>query len=810
MLTLQDFKYALRLLAKRPGFTILTIMVMALGIGLSVYLFSFMNTMAYKDLPFKDSGSLIMVDKVRNGVYLNGGNLDLHDFYQIRTEIKGIAEVSTLTETSANVSLRDGARRYNATMIEPNLFKMTRTKPMLGREFTELENIVGAKAVTIIGYDLWQNQFAGDPNVLGQLIPINSINSEIIGVMPQGYYFPRSSDIWLPMREDPTKLKRGEAGNYTGIMHMAPGASIDSINREMDLVMKRIEEKYPKSNTGVGAYAATFPMSVMGNGGSIFILSMYVVAVLLLLLASINVGNLLLSRAIERSKETAIRVALGAPRSRLIGQMLWESILICSIGGIIGLLVAAWGLEVTETITATFTDDKPFFWWKFGIDSYTMKIFFGFVIGTILVTGLLPAWKNSGGDFNAVLRDGTRGTLSKKAGRLNRLLVISEVFLSMTVLIASAVMIVGTYNATNADYGADTKNTLTARIRLTPATYDTPDKRAQFAKQLHSRLENSVGIGNVMLTSVLPGDYTWQPTVAIDGKEYVDEQSYPRANYVASLPGTLSRLGVNLIEGRYFDNHDDGLEKRTVIVTESFAKHHFGEQSAIGKRIRIVETDKDKTLWLSIVGVVEHTIQGQSFAMGAATPTIFRPLTQAPRINLTLAMRLKSSEAIAIRTLRNTLASIDTDLPAYLIKTYDQKIARNSAGIGFASKIFLIFGVVALVLASSGIFGVMSNTISQRTNEIGVKRALGANEERITRDYLKAGFKQLLWGAIPGLLAGGSLGFALSQLMSTSNSTLAVILLTMVSIIGSVVMFATYLPTKRALAMEPAEALHYE
>ena len=810
MLTLQDFRYALRLLAKRPGFTILTTTVMAVGIGLSVYLFSFLNTMAYKPLPFKDSESLVMIDKVQNGLYLNGGNLDLHDFHQIRTEIKGISEVSTLTETSVNVSSREGARRYNATMIEPNLFHMTRTKPALGREFTESENIAGANAVTIIGYDVWQNQFAGDPEVLGQSMRINGISNEIVGVMPQGYYFPRNSEIWLPMREDPTKLERGEAGNYTGVFHMETGASIDSINLQMAVVMKRIEEKYPKTNAGIGAFATTFPMSVMGNGGEVFLMSMYVVAVLLLLLASINVGNLLLSRAIERSKETAIRVALGAPRSRLIGQMLWESILICTFGGIVGLLVAAWGLEITESITATFTDDKPFFWWKFGIDSYTMKIFFAFVLGTILVTGLLPAWKNSGGDFNSVLRDGTRGTLGKKAGRLNRILVISEVFLSMTVLIAAAVMIVGTYNAANADYGADTGNTLTARVRLAVASYETPEKRAQFAKTLQSRLENSVGIGDVMLTSALPGDYTWGPTVAIDGKEYVNEASYPRANYIASLPGSLKRLGVSLIEGRYFGNQDDGLQKSTVIVTESFVKRHFGDDSAIGKRIRIAETDEDEPRWLSIVGVVEHTIQGQSFNMASDTPTIFRPLTQTPRLNLTIAMRLKSSEAIAMRTLRKTLASIDTDLPAYLIKTYDEKIARNTAGIGFASKIFMLFGIVALVLASSGIYGVMSNTISQRTNEIGVKRALGANDERITRDFLNAGFKQLLWGAIPGVIAGGSLGFMLSQLMSTDNGTLVAILLTMTIIIGSVVMCATYLPTKRALAMEPAEALHYE
>jgi len=810
MMTLQDFKYALRLLGKRPGFTVLTMLVMAVGIGLSVYLFSFLNTMAYKDLPFKDSDSLVMIDEIQNGLYLNGGNLDLHDLYEIEQNVKGLSEFSNFNETSSNVSGRDGAHRYNTTFIEPNLFHMTRTKPLLGREFTDDENLVGANQVAVIGYDLWQNHFAGDPEVLNQTLRINGINREIVGVMPQGYFFPRNSEIWLPMREDATKMERGTASTYSGLAHLSSGLSIDELNVQMQVIMKRLEQQFPKSNTAVSAYSTTFPMSTMGNGGGVFIYSMYIVAILLLLLASINVGNLLLSRAVERSKETAIRIALGAPRSRLIGQMLWESIIICSVGGIVGLLVAAWGLEVTETITATFTDDKPFFWWKFGLDSFTIKMFFVFVITTILVTGLLPAWKNTGGDFNAALRDGTRGALGKKAGRMNRILVITEVFLSMTILISASVMVVGTYQATHADYGADTNDILTARIRLTEANYGTAEKRVEFVKRLQASLENSVGVSDVMLTSALPGDYTWRPTIAIDGKEYVNEQSYPRANYIQSMPGTLKKLRVDLVAGRYFNSVDDGLEKTTAIVTDSFVRQHFKDESALGKRVRVVEADGDSPKWLTIVGVVKHTIQGQSFGMGADTPSIFRPLTQRSRINLMIAMRQKSNEALALRSLRKSLSAIDPDIPAFIIKSYNEKISRNSAGISFASKIFLIFGIVAVILACSGIYGVMSNTINQRTNEIGIRRALGANEKRITRDYLYTGIKQLLWGAIPGLLVGGGLGFALSQLMSTGNSTLIIISLSIFFIIGIVVLFATYLPTQRALLMEPSDALHYE
>ncbi|TQV72309.1 FtsX-like permease family protein [Aliikangiella marina] len=810
MLNFQDFKYAIRLLSKRPGFTALTISVMAVGLGLSIYLFSFLNTMAFKPLPFKDAENLIIMDSKVNGMLYNGGSLDLHDYHEIRTNLKGIAEFSAVDETSANVSGRDGARRYNAALMETNMFQITRTQPLMGRSFTETENQVGAENVAVIGYDMWRNHFGGDPEVLSQSVRVNGVTTKIIGVMPEGYFFPRNAEIWMPARQDATQMQRGEGGSYTGLAHLAPGTTLADINRQLEVIMKRLEERYPKTNNGQSAYATTFPMSTMGNGGNAFLAAMYIVAILLLILASINVGNLLLSRAIERSKETAIRVALGAPRSRLIGQMLWESIIICSVGGIIGLLVAAWGLEVTESITATFTDDKPFFWWKFGVDSFTIKIFFVFVIGTILVTGLLPAWKNSGADFNSVLRDGTRGALGKKSGRLNRLLVMSEVFLSLTVLIAASVMVVGTYIATNADYGADTDDVLTARVRLTQAQYDTPEKRAQFVEVLESRLQNTVGISKVSISSDLPGEYAWRPTVAIEGKEYVDEKSFPRATYIATSHNALKNLGVELRQGRYFDSSDKGLDKSTVVVTESFVERHFDSESPIGKRIRIVEVDGETPRWLTIVGVVEHTIQGQSFSPVRRDPSVFRPISQAPRLNLIVAMKLTAEQTVAIRSLRKTLESIDSDLPAYLIKPYQTMIDRNTAGIGFASKIFLMFAIVAVILASSGIYGVMSNTVVQRTQEIGVKRALGASDEKVTREFLWKGAKQFIWGGIPGLLAGGGLGFMLGQLMATGVVALGSISIVIVVIIGSVVLFATYLPTKKALQLEPSEALRYE
>ena len=297
--------------------------------------------------------------------------------------------------------------------------------------------------------------------------------------MPQGYLFPRNAQLWMPLRIDRSQMVRENSSSLLMLAHLREGVSLSDVNRQLTVLMDGIAKQHPQTNQGVGAHVSSIP-GQGGTGGGPVIYTMHIVAVLILLLASINVGNLLLSRALERSKETAIRVALGAPRSRLVVQMLWESTIICCVGGAIGFLLMAWGLEITQPIVSTFYADPVAFWWDFGIDAYTLKLFFGIVIGTIFITGFLPALRSTGGDFNAVLRDGTRGALAK-AGRLNRLLVISEIFISMTVLIASAVMVKSAYDQTQKDMGAETNNTLVAKVLL-PEKYASDAQKIQFAK----------------------------------------------------------------------------------------------------------------------------------------------------------------------------------------------------------------------------------------------------------------------------------------------------------------------------------------
>ena len=808
-----DFKYATRLLLKTPIFTGMTVLIMAVGIGLSLFLFSFFHTTNDKPLPFPDSQSLVILNSFQQGVQDYGNEIDLHDYLEIRNNIKGLTEFGAYRSEQLNVSGKDGSRRYNGIMMEPNLFQITRTKPVLGREFNHSDNLHGAKNVVIIGHDMWQNQFAGSARVIEENLRINGENHQIIGVMPAGYYFPARAEMWLPMRQDANQLRRGQGNSYYGIAHIEKGYSMQDINQQLAVIMKRLEQKYPKSNYSISAFVSTLQKGQGTRGSQKVIYSMYIVAILILLLASINVGNLLLARAVQRAKETAIRVALGAPQLRIVTQMMWESIIICSLGGVIGLLMTAWGLEILQSIVATFWFDKPVFWWKFSIDGYTTKIVLLFTSITILLTGLIPAWKNSKINVNLALRDGTRGAQGKKAGWLNRILVVSEIFLSTTVMIAASIIVVVNYQATQADYGAKPDNLLIAQLHLPESTYTNPEQRIQLVNKLQSRLEESHEIGELMILTALPGARAPSAKIALEGTEYSQqgEQDYPSTNYIKVTPGSLEKLGVSLKQGRYFNPGDNVLNKHSVIVTTSFVNRYMPAISPIGKRIRLINHNDEQNNWLLIVGVVEHTIQGTATSQQGQFPSIFRPFSQDPDNQLSLAMKIKSTESSTTLQLREVLKSIDPELPAYRIETYTSMIERNTAALTFISTLLLLFGIVAIFFAGSGIYGLMSNTINQRTQEFGVKRALGANEHTITRELLYSGLKQLFWGGISGLIAGSAMGFAMSRVLGNISMTLLIIIaLSIFMIVACVVIFATFVPTRRVLQMEPAEALHYE
>jgi predicted permease len=809
-----DLSYAIRVLLKRPGFTALAVVVLAVATALSLFMLAFINTLVFKALPFRDGEDIVIIDALRDDIMTNGGHLHPLDLEQIRQSVNGLEEFVTQQERYSIVSGRDSARSYQTSRTEAHMFNLTRTEPMLGRVFTEAEVRSGGETVVVISHDVWQSYFGGIGNIIDQVVRVDGEPARVIGVMPPGFRFPYSTDMWMPSRLDLDRVSRGDGVNALALARLADGISLDEVQAEAHLVMRRLSEAYPETNERISAYVTTIPMSSMGQG-MLFVIASMVAAVLLVVLAAVNVGNLLLSHALERNKETAIRLALGAPRLRLVIQMMGESAAIILVGAGAGLLIAAWSLEETNAITARFIDEPPLFWWNFGLDRFVWSVFAWIILGMLLLAGFIPAIRAARRDFMSALRDGARGAVSRKDGRLSHKLVIIECLLSVAILIAASVLVVNSYMAVRTDYGVQMDNLFTARINLPGGSYSEADQQTRFAMDLKRSLLGKGGVRGVAIMSSLPGTGGWNPTYEVEGFEYRDAALLPRGTLSSVVPESMSVLGIELLEGRFFDSRDvaDGLN--TVIVSEAAARKHWPDESPLGRRLRVKDNNlpdgyTDRGDWRTVIGVVRQTIHGQPFGSVDDATTLYVPFGQQPNSHMYVAFTWSGEATGAMRTLDAALALVDADVPAFSPMSYAERAQINVAAMAFISQLFLLFGVVAVMLAGSGIYGVMSNSIARRTQEIGVKRALGASDSRVLRDFFSSALRRLMFGIVPGTLVGGAFGWMAVSLLDMNIIILALIVTVMPLLLTAIILLATWVPTRRALALEPSEALRHD
>ncbi len=809
-----DFRYAIRLLMNRPGFSVLVMVVLAMATALSLFMLSFIHTVAYKALPFPDGEDIVIIDGWQDGIMLNGGHMNPLDLEEIRQSVPGLEEFVLSQDSYSILSGRDSARTYMASRIGAGMFQLTRTEPVLGRAFTEAEVRAGGEEVVVISHDVWQNYFGGAGNVIDQMVRINGESTRVIGVMPPGFRFHYTSDLWLPLRLDLDRVTRGSGVNALALARLAQGANAEDVQTAGRHVMSRLSEAYPETNERMSVYITTIPLSSMGQG-MVFVVSAWVTAILLVVLAAINVGNLLLSRALERGKETAIRLALGAPRSRLIMQMMWESTIIIGVGAGAGLLLAAWGLDAVNLTATRFIDGPSLFWWRFGLDAFVWSMFGWMVVGMLLLAGLLPAVRAATNDFNATLRDGARASISRKEGRLSHWLVVAECLLSVTILIAAGVLVVNSYLSARADYGADPGGIYTARVNLPENRYPGNADWFRFAEDLRSTLGAKGGVRSVAIMSSIPGTAAWTPTYEVEGFEYGNTSQLPRGSISSVLPGSMAILGMELLHGRFFDSRDRAAGLDVMIVSEATAKKHWPGVTALGQRLRVVDSNlpdghSNRGAWHTVVGVVRQTIHGQPFGSVDEASILYVPFAQQPTATMYVAYSYPGDLPGAMRTLDAALMAVDQDIPAFGVLSYKERINRNVAAMIFLSQLFMLFGLVAVVLVGSGIYGVVSNTITQRTQEIGIKRALGASEARVFRDFFAAAGRQLSLGIVPGTLLGGTIGWQLANTLKVDNGVLITIIVAMPLLLTGIILLATWVPTRRVLQMEPGDALRHE
>ena len=721
-----DIKYAARLLIKKPSFTALTVSIVAIGLGLTLFTFSLLNGLLFAPLTFADKEAVYAVESMYDHTHLSRREAMAIDMYNLRNDKSLFKELGVYLEGTTFVGgNEEGLRKFNSSYVSSNLFGFTGTVPILGRGLEPADHFEGAEEVLVIGYDMWQGYFEGDPDIVGRIVPIDGDDpARVVGVMPEGFQFPSIAQMWQPLEQNSVAPTERQRNFVFGFAKLADGLSLRDAqlaldNKSAELVDSLVDD-YSWLVGADGKYLSIEPFKKANitQYYGMFI-ALFIVVFLILLLACINVGNLLLARVNERIKEIAIRVALGVPKKRLVLQMLWESIFICTLGGFLAILLAGWGLDVVNQVfDNTYAVDKlkPF-WWSLNLDAQALSVLVVAVLGMILITGLIPAWRALTGDFNAVLRDGTRGALGKKAANTTRVLVISEILLSCVVLIMATVLLVSSYAAGTADYGVDTENRLTAELQLPPTNYpvrwntefEYKDRiaRSQFYYDLKTELESRDLVNGVVFMSQLPGTGGGTSHFEIEGKGAAVFNENPYSNNEGVSKDSFSALDMTIIQGRDFDYRDVGEDVNSIIINESISRDFFPKGDAVGQRVRQVFSQDRHRDWNTIVGVVSDSFHGSTMDFSSASYNSYSPIDGAGPFGSMMAMHYAGTEIQARETLFDAVNKIDEG--RYIPRAILRRINSETHAVNYRCQ-----QNIPALRHSGRVFGSVGNLCSRR------------------------------------------------------------------------------------------------
>lgn len=803
---LMDIKYGVRMFVKNPGIAIFSVVAFALGIGLTTTAFSIVYGAIWRGIPFEEQHEILHLESSNIPQDIESMNVRLHDFFDWREQQTTFEDLVGFTFRSSYLAGSEGRpERYSGVFTTSNLLDVLRVEPILGRGFRDGEDSPSAAPVLLIGYAVWRDRYGSDPDVIGRTVRLNGELMEIVGVMPEGFHFPLNQDLWTTLRIDPLEFERGEGQTLEVIGRLKEGASLDAAVADIATLAGRLELEYPEANEGIGSIVKPYAKEYLGQQAFSLLYFMLAAVSGVLVIACFNVANLLLARAAIRTKEVAIRSALGASRWRVITQFLAEAFTIAVVGGVLGLGLGTVGVDL---FNQAIVDVNPPYWIDIKVDPAAVIFVFGLVLASSLLAGIIPALKASGADINEVLKDEARGSSSLKIGRLSRGLVMAEVAVSFALLVFAGLMIKSIQNTASVDYAFETERIFTARIGLPEADYPDSVSHVRFYDELLPRLEGRYGAENVALTWTFPGLGSAGTRLAIEGETYERDQDYPVSRMVPITPGYFSTFNVGLRQGREFSSQDgaDGLP--VAIVNESFAREHYGSESPIGRRIRMGDSDSERP-WRAIVGVVpDMFLDGPE---NEDPQGVYVPLAQRTSEFVGIAINTPSADPQAITSeVRSIVAGVDNNMPIYFINTLAKSIYQNAWAVRVFGVMFTIFGVAALFLASVGLYGVMAFAVRQRTKEVGIRMALGAEARDVLRMILIQGAKMLAIGFVVGLLAGAGMSKALDFMLFNVEPFDVMNFVVIVVVLAGAGFLATIIPARRATRVDPVIALRYE
>jgi len=804
------------MLLKQPGFTVVAIITLALGIGANTAIFSVVNGLLLRPLPYPDSDRLAIIWTHSPGANVVQDWPSPGQYSAIKSNSTVFDEVAIAQGGGATLTGPSAPERVGTVSTSSAMFSLLHANPILGRPFLAEDDVPGKTPAAILSHAFWQRRFGGDPNAIGQTLRIDGDTYEIVGIMPSDFSLnyevmptvgvSDQTDILLSLPMNAEAMSSQGDENYNLMARLKPGVSIAQAQAELDSVVRGLEDQYPDRYPASRRFSFSItPLldQVVGDVRPALLVLLGAVGCVLLI-ACANVANLLLARATAREKEIAIRTAIGASRQRLLRQLLTESVLLASLGGAIGLLIAVWGLDGLRWLGPSSIPRLQ----NIAIDGRVLGFTFAVVLLTGILFGLAPAMRASRVNLSATLKEGGRSMAGSGNHRLRSLLVVAEVALSLVLLIGAGLLVRSFLSVQHVDPGFAAQNVLSLRLSVSGTTYEKQPRRMIFYKQLWERLRQLPGVESAGGSTILPlsGGISWG-SISIEG--YVPEsgQSLIQADGRIATVGYFETMKTPLIRGRFFNEQDTPESEKVAIIDENMARTYWPDDDPVGKRLKFGRVES-KTPWLTVVGVVASVKQ---YALDTESRVAFyTPHEQSPSGGLYVTVRTATDPRNIASAITAEARAMDPNVPIYDIKTMDQRLTESLARRRFAMFALGLFAGVAMLLAAVGIYGVMSYSVTQRTREIGIRMALGAPTRGVLTLIVGQGMLLAGAGVVIGLAGAVATTRLMSSLLYGISATDPITFGVIGILLASVALLACYVPARRATKVDPMVALRYE
>jgi putative ABC transport system permease protein len=802
---IQDLKFAVRMLRKAPGFAVVAVLTLALGIGANTAIFSVVNAVLLRPLPFKNSSQIVVMSETNTRV--GDVSVSYLDFLDWRQQSRTFTQMAAIHNKGFNLSGVAQPENIGGYAVSPNFLSLLGVQPILGRDLLPSEEKQGTNPVVLLSYQLWQSHLGGDPGVLGRSISLDGRSFTIVGVLPPSFHFLDRTEVIAPIGVFVGDMgERGDRGDMNVVGRLAPGVPLSQATVEMDTIAARLAEQYPKTNSGTGAHLVSIREAFAGDT-RLAVLVLFGAVVFVLLIACVNVANLFLVRGAARAREIALRLAFGASRGRVIRQMLTESFLLAVLGGALGLALGAWGIAGLGYLI------PPDSFQMMGVrmDFSVLLFAAAMIVLVAFAFGLIPALQATRPDIQETLKEGGRSSTSSGGQhRLRGMLAVAEMALALVLLVGAGLMLKSFYRLTQVSPGFQPARVLTMEMNLRTAQYSKSPAILNFWQQILDRVRAIPGVDSAAVGTVVPltGNHS-RSDITIDGLPLPAPGDFPHPDFHTISPGFTGALGVPLLRGRIFSDADNENGPQVALINATMARRFWPNDDPIGRRFIWGHPEKDgKDKWIAIVGVVaDMKLYGLD---NPARLEVYVPYRQNPDGDMDLVVRSAVDPASLTSAIRAAVASIDKDQPIFAIQTMQQLVDDSISTRRLTLVLLGVFSALALILAAIGIYGVMAYSVALRTQEIGIRMALGAQNQDVLRLVLGQGARIALFGVAIGLVAAAGLTRLLSTLLFSVTASDPLTFAGVAAVLVIVTLVACYIPARRALRVDPIIALRYE